>query len=171
MNDLYWDYKRLHLCVWCGKQDARTLIGKIYCFECNEKHIKHEKERLKDPEVRAKVNALQRKRTQSRKEQGLCINCGKRKALTGKSYCERCAIKIRERSLKKRRENGQKDRNEEVYKGNCYICFAPAAPGYKLCEKCLEQARAASRIASEKAKRNREEKRRKRGTKNEISTC
>lgn len=30
-------YKEHHYCTECGKQDARTLIGKRYCFDCLEK--------------------------------------------------------------------------------------------------------------------------------------
>lgn len=30
-----------HMCTECGKQDARTLIGKMRCFDCLEKHRGH----------------------------------------------------------------------------------------------------------------------------------
>lgn len=42
----YYYYKSRHLCTKCGKQDSRTLSGKICCKECNDYDNKRRRERL-----------------------------------------------------------------------------------------------------------------------------
>ena len=33
-------FRRLKVCSWCQKQDAYTLAGRWYCFECSERRRK-----------------------------------------------------------------------------------------------------------------------------------
>lgn len=149
-HGFYYERKRLHMCVWCGKQDARTLIGKIYCFDCLEKKNAQEKKWFSDPEHIEALRANQRERYRSLKEQGICVCCKKRKAEPGRVSCKYCLAKNRRRMKHKSRDATRRNKREEIAKGNCAVCFAPAVPGYKLCEKHLETIRKASKIAGEK---------------------
>lgn len=147
MNDFYYDRKRLHLCVWCGKKDARTMTGKIYCFECNERKKKYNKRY--EEEHREASQEKNKNKYRSRKEQGVCTVCGKRKATDGKVTCDICRARLRRYSREWKHKKGGRSRAEEIANGNCARCFAPVAPGYRLCPKCLEDFRAAQRKRTE----------------------
>lgn len=103
-HGFYYERKRLHLCVWCGKQDARTLTGKIYCFECNEKRREYFKKHYSIPDVAERTRKYRIERKRKLLEQGLCTNCGKRKIVPGKTVCPVCMAKNKSRSARYRKE-------------------------------------------------------------------
>lgn len=83
--------------------------------------------------------ATERKRIlrQKRKEQGLCVTCGKRPPLPGILECFGCKnkriIKYREKS----------DRLPQDMRGNgiyCYRCCRPICNGTKLCDDCRKRS-------------------------------
>ena len=81
--------------------------------------------------------------------------------------CGRCRAKARGAYREERIRKGFHDKREEIAKGNCAICFAPAVPGYKVCEKHLETMRKASKIAGEMRSQKAKERRKKKEESNE----
>ena len=76
-------------------------------------------------------NKWQRDLYHKRKAAGLCVLCGKRKSVSGKTVCEVCRQKARERW----REDYQFYKN----KGICVrCCKKKAEPERVLCRECLE---------------------------------
>lgn len=73
------------------------------------------------------------------KTEGLCVNCGKHRAVKGQIYCLECKAK------NKKRENktieGKIARSERNAYGLCYICGEELGNvGRKLCSKCSERS-------------------------------
>ncbi len=69
--------KQAHLCRDCKKQDAYTLGGRTYCFDCAEKQRLYKAEMRKDPVKRVRM-LEQHRAMQMRYEQAhRCKLCGK----------------------------------------------------------------------------------------------
>jgi hypothetical protein len=102
--------KKKGLCAGCTKA---ALPGKARCQACTDKNL-----------------AFIAKRSAKRREQGICIQCGKRKIdKKSKSRCRKCLDKAKNRTdPKKSREKTQAyNRNLritalEVYGGSCKCC-------------------------------------------------
>lgn len=98
----YW-YKEHGVCVKCGQTDARH--GKTLCVECAEK----QKERCNKPmseEQKQRAKAKKAQRRDSRIEQGLCPNCGKRPSVSDGLYCEFCRAYHRRKKEIENRKKG-----------------------------------------------------------------
>jgi hypothetical protein len=89
-EEYYW-YKSRGICPRCGRGYAEP--GRVYCGPCY-KRIKAQKDR-NDP-GREKRNAYNRERRARLKAAGICVDCGKRKAATGKTRCITCERKVKE---------------------------------------------------------------------------
>ena len=150
-SGFYEEYKRHHICVRCGKKDARTLIGRILCYECAQEAS----EKKKNPEYRKRHTEAEKQRAERFREQGLCTRCGKRKPAEGFARCEYCRAAQRRVAERHRRKRGQRDPYIEAAVGNCWRCFKPVAPGYKLCPECLEVARRCQRELTEEQRKER----------------
>ena len=89
MTELYKYRKSHHLCTQCGKQDERTLSGRILCESCYNK-----------------AATTRRYRTEKRLKKHQCILCGKidARTLAGHQLCEYHADYYRQRY--ERRKNG-----------------------------------------------------------------
>ncbi|MBQ1758215.1 MAG: hypothetical protein IIZ94_00895 [Prevotella sp.] len=87
--------------------------GKVTCLDCREKEREADRQRKQKalanetPEHRSKRLQVAKARRERLKAQGLCIRCGKRKALQGKQHCLECNIKRRRinRESKRRKTN------------------------------------------------------------------
>ncbi|KAK8128650.1 hypothetical protein PG984_009758 [Apiospora sp. TS-2023a] len=96
----------------------------------------------------------------SRKEQGLCIQCGSAPARDGKVECESCAANRMSRYW----HSGEKTRmqvrrQEAIARGLCAACKRePTRPGRTECERCAESAR--QRYRNSKARERVDGKRR-----------
>lgn len=78
-----------HLCTECGKEDARTMIGKRICFDCFERDKGHPFEINLEP----KPKRIWQKHDIPRSEyyaHGLCAICGQHPHLPGKRVCQSC---------------------------------------------------------------------------------
>ena len=88
------------------------------------------------------------------KHKNKCVKCGKKdeRTLSGKIYCEECAIKYKEykKAHKKplteeqkahNREWLKKHREERKAKGLCPYCGKPAVNGTVRCEKHLQECK------------------------------
>jgi len=102
MERYYW-YKAAGICPRCLKY---SVPGMVYCADCYEKNRRHATE--KDPD-HAKKNAYAKERRAKLKAEGLCVDCGKRKAMDGRIRCAKChataqdsriKYKIHQRTLK-----------------------------------------------------------------------
>lgn len=110
MNDYQW-YKAHHICVRCHHHEAMN--GKVTCLDCREKEREVDRQRKQKalanetPEHKAERVRKVRERVERLKAQGLCIWCGKRRALQGKQQCLECYIKRKRanREYKKRKRN------------------------------------------------------------------
>lgn len=126
-------YQSQRICPECRKN---KLFGdEKQCPECNAKFysqviLQREKNR---EEYNAYYRAWRKKTFKERKEAGICIRCGKRKAEEGFSTCKLC----REKANKTRhaREGFKPDRKERYKQGLCYWCDNPIKEGFKVCEK------------------------------------
>ena len=87
------------------------------------------------------------------KERGFCVRCRREKARPGKTMCEACAEKARQREARRAagwteeqwEQNRRSDREERAYfvgHGICPQCHQQnAAPGRRLCEACSAKRR------------------------------
>ena len=68
--------KRNHFCRECLKQDAYTLAGRVYCFECTEKR-KQQRHAKVTIETKQKDAELHRAIRAKRRDEHVCVRCGK----------------------------------------------------------------------------------------------
>lgn len=139
-----------HFCVDCKKQDARTLIGRARCYECQEK-------------ARIRKSGIKYTR-EERKEMGLCSICGE-VAKDGFFVCEKCyahlnkariASHVNHRHLPKVdiSDNPSMPREEWAKNGFCRTCGDKVMDGYKVCESCRQHLINISRKAKENVANN-----------------
>lgn len=111
------DYLRsIGFCTFCGKNKVVD-EGHSYCSSCRayfRELYQSRKEKCKSwrenrsekakAEERARKRAYSAKRYRERKEKGLCISCGKYRAMNGLVRCMICNDKENARQYRKRRE-------------------------------------------------------------------
>lgn len=129
-------YKKHGLCPRCGK---RKLFGKEKtCPECLA-----EAEIARKRWVQNKGGASEwyKKDIARLKENGLCRSCRGRKVVIGKTYCEICLIKKREKGRIYRMEKAKCgiSRSERPSYNLCYTCGAALDRDGRVCTKCAEK--------------------------------
>lgn len=123
-----------HFCVDCKKQDARTLVGRVRCYECQEKS-------------RIRRSGLIYTRAE-RKEFGICAMCSNN-VKEGYNVCEECYERVLKASVASHAhqsprpkvdysDNPHMPRSEWVANGFCRTCGDKAMDGYKVCENCRQ---------------------------------
>lgn len=122
--------KSIGICPRCRRN---KLFGdEKYCPECRAyKTEQVAKSRKKNPERHREVKRRSCNRLrQERREKGICIECGKRKAMFDGTRCEYCRAKTRNRRALKRIMEIKED-------GCCRIrsCKNKAMIGYRICEE------------------------------------
>ncbi len=137
-----------HLCTNCYKE--RTYGNERTCLSCrikaNERKQKREK-LLSEEEYntikqkyRLQSKDWKKRVTAERKEKGICVDCGKRKAVSGRLRCGICLAKDRERHNLKNAElkNPTKNRQYRLENHLCYTCGTPLDKDNKstVCDKC-----------------------------------
>lgn len=134
MNDRQF-YISHHVCPYCRKNN---LFGEEKaCPECRAIDAEYHARRYENPEQRMQMIQssidTKKKRKQLRREQGLCIECGKRKPREGIATCAIC----RERANKKKRDKykGSELRKNWVANGKCFFCGDECEKGYKVCKE------------------------------------
>lgn len=143
------NYSLLHslkLCVKCKAQDAYTLSGRIMCAECAEKSNAGRRawRRKHGAEIQEEANRRNRERYWRRREQGLCVRCGKPSGEA--QMCGKCKAKNNGERNDKHHREGMTPAGLRGKDGKCYFCVdAPAAEGFRVCEKCLERLREMTR--------------------------
>lgn len=133
LTDYAW-YKSHGICVQCMQYDAAP--GRVRCEVCLLTNAEGAKRH------RAKMQSVSqadrsRKLRESRKEQGLCIWCGKPQSSYSRVFCADCRIK------NQRRNDARKcgiARSERPAYGMCYRCGQAISRGEKLCQECKTQS-------------------------------
>lgn len=130
--------RSMGFCPECKKE---KLYGEEkICIICQAKQFGRRKPLTE--EQRIKYNKRFRKQQNSlyhqRIEQGLCGECGKRKAEEGKSRCRICLNKNAE---VKRRKYEAKENVKQYRKDNglCYFCGKIVDTEYQVCQACHER--------------------------------
>ena len=117
----------MKICPRCGKN--KLWGDEKMCIDCREKMYEYNKSR------RSKENKNYNK---IRKQNGLCIKCGKRPPVEGKTKCAICSEKDRIRMREYRMKKGiDVDRSERPAYGICYFCGSNINSG-KICSSCRE---------------------------------
>lgn len=137
-----------HLCTNCYKE--KTYGNERTCLSCRIK-ANERKQKRKGLITEEEYNVIkQRYRLQSRdwkkrvtaerKEKGICVDCGQRKAINGKLRCGICLAKDRERHNLKNAELKDPTKNRQYRLENhlCYTCGTPLDRDSKstVCDKC-----------------------------------
>lgn len=137
-REMRYKFREEGRCTECGKIDSYTIAGRAYCFECNEKRNLRRREQYKKNKE-AFLIPTKARRTRL-KEEGLCTDCGKRKAEKGNTRCSVCLAKRRNYQSKKNRESS----SMRGLDGLCTTCRKnPPKEGFKICESCYENLRKA----------------------------
>ena len=132
---------KCHLCMDCGKQDAWTLKGHTYCFECNEK--RNAQSRAWYAKHKEELAAKKREKYLERKGEKRCPRCGRELVFLTNVLCANCAAK--ESNHRKARYNYRR------VGGMCVqCCNAEPIPGKKLCQECYDKNMVKLRKAWEK---------------------
>ena len=135
--------KENNLCIKCRKE--KTEPGIAYCLSCKMDERERGRNRLKEytederKTINRKSGASHRALRAARKENGLCIVCGKRKSAEGRLSCVYCL----ERKKKQYRRRRDVKGNIPVFmRGNgvyCACCLKPVErEGDKVCKRCAE---------------------------------
>lgn len=144
----YYRMKEEKRCIRCGKQDGRTLDGRILCVECA---------RMNSLDTMLSHNILYEKRIAA----GLCKYCGKEndRAADGKTHCTACYERQKEYQRRRRQEisaavrkkyDNVRKRRLASYKaqGRCTKCGKQdvrTLAGYAICEACRVKAKERAR--------------------------
>ena len=145
-------FKEYGICAKCGKRMAEP--NKALCFECSEMEMVYQKRYLskmtdEEQEIfkdKSRVTAMTR--YHKLKNSGICVSCGRRKALNGNVFCLDCKV----RKKKKRMENHSIYRHERPDYGLCFICGRPVYENHRTCKDCYEKRKAQAALNFKKSK-------------------
>lgn len=125
--------KRLGLCPVCKtKNDSKIYI---VCANCREDKLKYYKQYYKSEEYRQMKSNKAMERYNKRKENGICVICGKNNAAKGKVKCEFCLAKKRAYSRKAYSKKIDMSMDERRDNGICIRCNSPVYKDFKLCKE------------------------------------
>lgn len=125
--------KKNHLCHDCKQQDAYTLAGRTYCYDCAEKQRLAKQKARQDPAKRERMLAQKREQVARYRAENKCVVCGKR-LHRGERVCGICA-ELQRRAVRKSRNSAPR-----LPGVRCWQCNkAPCMEGKKLCAECYEK--------------------------------
>ena len=126
--------KRIGICVRCGKNKAEP--NKTLCYECIGKESDHYNASQRTDEQRERDRNRKKDLADSRRVNGFCHRCGKRKTQNGE-MCGSCKAYFRQY-----RDKNRKDitRSERPSYGMCYICGKSLTDKEKkICAECYKE--------------------------------
>lgn len=147
-------YIAIGICPVCNKN---TLYGEEKaCLECRARDAEYHARRYENPGRRKQMIQIntesKKKRKQYRREQGLCIECGKRKPKEGIATCSICRAHINQR--KRMKYQGATLRKQWVADGKCFFCGGECETGYKVCREhhqmYIDNAQSEASVANRK---------------------
>lgn len=85
-------YHEHGLCAECGKEDARTMIGKYICFDCYERKNGHMPEVNIEPKKKRKYVYIPKHGIprSAYAAHGPCSICGSAPPIDGRRICQKC---------------------------------------------------------------------------------
>ena len=128
-------YLSIGICPVCNKNALYG--GEKACPECRARDAEYHAQKYENPNYRKQMIQSsirsKNKRKQYRRENNLCIECGKRKPKEGIATCEICRCRIN----RQRREKyqGATLRKGWMAAGKCFLCGAEREKGYKVCRE------------------------------------
>lgn len=148
-KDNYNFYKAHGICTYCTKE--RAVPGKTLCEDCLEKKRVRERKRYENnPDLKEIHKKNFQKFYYGKKEEGLCVNCGKKKAYNGSVFCYECMLRSK-RVCKEYETNVRKKYCKEI--GLCTRCGAERVPGRTVCAECLKKMQECIEINRKNAKK------------------
>lgn len=108
MSNYSW-YKSHNICPRCGCNDA--VKGKVYCLDCLDKQAVATMQYRATHNTKEKNKKFCRERYYKLKEAGICVRCHQRKARQGKTSCQICFNKIREKQAIYQRLKRMEEKN------------------------------------------------------------
>lgn len=96
----YHERKAQGVCVKCGIQDAYTFMGRSLCADCADKENKRVRKAYSSR--KEKILEYNKNKYNQRKENSICVDCGKRKAVKGETRCIYCKNKSNKSKQKAR---------------------------------------------------------------------
>lgn len=137
---------KLGICHECKK--AKQFPGRKYCPACLERIAARNAATYyseKGAEYRETRNARNKERYRERKENGICVKCGKKPAKYG-LYCYECSIKVKREQAKKNERRRQDNspfalRDWKKEHRVCYWCGNPIELGNmtSYCDACRQK--------------------------------
>lgn len=109
----YYERKEAGICVRCGKNKISSSKSTVFCDACFTR-IKEVRKPLSQEQKDA-ANKRQRDNYDFLRSNGICVCCGKEKAVHGKCVCEKCRIKRLELAKK------YKKRKKDKVDGQIYV--------------------------------------------------
>lgn len=136
-------------CVICGRQDERTLTGRVHCLECYRKKQARRPRQKRTPEQQEIENESRREWEARRVELQLCAKCGAKdkNTVNGHRLCLRCTAMKRVYAANKydperRSEYIRKRRDRFRAEGRCTRCGGKREDANKaMCVDCRVRAR------------------------------
>lgn len=145
-RDMYHFYQDNGICPRCGKNN---LVGEErYCPECRAKDLlrkarySDEKKRAIAEKSKPRKSAYNKRIYEDRKQNGMCVRCGKHKAEQGKMSCGMCLEKQRKQNAKRYDKKvglSAYDRQILRERGMCSYCLKEIPTHGKLCDRCFEK--------------------------------
>ena len=130
--------RSMGFCPECKKE---KLVGEEkICLKCSARRYANKKPITEEQRIRYNKNFREKQNElyKQRREQGICGECGKRKAEEGKSRCRICLDKNAEIHRRKRQEKGSvKEYRKE--NGLCFYCGEKADTKSQVCQKCYDR--------------------------------
>ena len=118
--------------MWSGRRRAGQ---DTLCGMCGKKRGT----RQEPLEIHKRRGATKKRaRREQRESMGLCVVCGKRKAIKGKKHCLECLLKARRAN---RAQYDAKRVKTNFSEGLCCKCNDPVVPGKKVCARHYDIAR------------------------------
>jgi len=128
------------ICPYCGSE--KLFGSERSCPECRAKRA-NTLERSRNRQwnkVLVQSASSHRKKYHERKEQGLCVRCGKRQFVSGRTLCTICICKRKRYEQENRERKGIIiPRNERVANGLCYTCGNPLDRDGRICVSCSDR--------------------------------
>ena len=137
-------------CTCCGKQDERTLSGRVYCVECYERHKANASPRKKRTRQQQLDENQTRREWEARCRQvQICVKCGTKDKYTinGHRTCMRCtALKNKQQRAKydKQKSSDYRKTRRDKWReqGRCTYCGGKKEePDKAMCIDCRVKAR------------------------------
>lgn len=158
-QEAYAFWKGRNRCVSCHKQDAYTLNGRAYCYECAERARAYN-QAFRDRGGEAARAERRKREMATARENHVCTRCGKPLPKNSKYVmCDkhRAYFRVSKRAeMEKKRGVNQGDAQNRPSYGLCFFCGHPVKAGfstygvrYKVCDDCYNRCAKALERAQE----------------------